>query len=287
MNDKKIFTKENVPFIFGIVCTLAGLIFGMSAIERYANRPSGLTVETSGTTELIPTVTETISESQASEVKLKVASATEAGQKIAELQTQLAKTEEISEIDNIFAELNPYFAEQQGVWSNVDVATFTFNTTYDFIEGVIPVSWVATDGSGNELVFVLAKYNSTTNTFSDVELYRTSYEYYLQHNDNPVDYDEFPGMKPDPTESTEPTEPSEPTETSSDKYPVGSINPDTGDEIVGQVKEQDEVRPIMKVVLKDGTEIYYTQGNDGMYYVCDENGDVGNKIYDPANKELI
>jgi len=283
----KILTKENVPFIFGTICTIAGLLFGISAVDKYIDSKPQSTTATEPTETTLPVPTETLSESEVEVVQLEVSSAAEAGQAVADLQNQLVRAE-LEEIPGIFDQMNPYFDEQQGVWSDVPNATFVFNTTYDFTDGIVAVSWTATDDTGNEVVYVFADYNANTQMFSNVEKYRTSYAFNLLNTDE-GGYEYFPGLEPtEPPVETEETEPTAEPTLYEYEYQIGDINTATGDTITGFVVEgEGDIRPIMTATLSDGTVIYYAQDNDGSYYVCDTYGSpISNDSYDPISGEL-
>ena len=85
----KILTKENVPFIFGTVCAIAGLLFGISAIDKYIESKTQPAPTETEPTEVIPVATETLTESQVEVIQLEVSSAAAAGQAVADLQNQL------------------------------------------------------------------------------------------------------------------------------------------------------------------------------------------------------
>ena len=285
----KILTKENVPFIFGTVCAIAGLLFGISAIDKYIESKAQPTPTETELTEVIPVATETLTESQVEVIQLEVSSAAAAGQAVADLQNQLVRASG-EEISGIFDQMNPYFDVQQGVWSDVPNATFVFNTTYDFTDGIIAVSWTATDDTGNEVVYVFADYNANTQMFSNVEQYRTSYAFNLLNTDGD-DYGYYPGViqpTPEETEETAETEPTAEPTPYEYEYEIGDVNTATGDVVSGYVVQgEGDIRPVMTATLPDGTSIYYTRGNDGNYYVCNQDGTPsGNDLYDPSTGEL-
>lgn len=285
---EKLLTKENAPFIFGIVCTVAGLAFGASGISKLI---SNKTVETTPvettSTEVYIEETQVLSSEQVEQVQAEVHSAAEAGQTVANLQNALVRADMV-QIDNVFEQMNPYFTAQQGVWSDIPSATFTFNTTYDFNGGIVPVTWTGVDDLGHPVAYVFANYNANSNQFSDVVVYRTSYAWNLINTDE-VDYTLFPGMVPTETEETDETDITEPTQFEY-PYEIGEVNPDTGDVISGySVQDEGDIRPIMHTTLSDGTAIYYMLDTEsGMYFVCDINGQpVSNDYYEPETGELF